>query len=186
MRVGALLLFVSTGIACGTGAVSVRRASGTAEPSIMRVRSSGDDTVAVLLHDAFERSATFRQLVETIGHTNGLVYVDSGKCKPGFAACLLMSVKVAGPNRLLRIVVETHRKPPEVMASIGHELQHAIEALSEPGVTNNALMEQFFERLTGSPTARGQLEFETSQAVKVGDMVLTEVTEWLNRRASSR
>ena len=47
------------------------------------------------------------------------------------------------------------------MASIGHELQHAVEALSEAGVRTNALIYAFFERLSGSPSARGQLEFET-------------------------
>jgi hypothetical protein len=178
--VQALLLFLSTEIACGAGAVGVSRTLQTVEPSLIRVRSSGDATITTLLNDASERSATFRGLVETIGHTDGLVYVDPGKCKAGFAACLMMSVRVAGPYRLLRIVVDTHRRPPEVMASIGHELQHAIEALSEKGVTNNALLEQFFERLAGGPTARGQLEFETAAAIKAGDCVLKEVTEWIN------
>ena len=177
MRVRSLLLFVSTEIACV--AIIIGAAQG-AEPSLIRVRSSGDATVTTLLHDASERSTTFRRLVETIGHTNGLVYVDPGKCKPGFAACLVMSVKVSGPNRLLRVVVDTGRKPPEVMASIGHELQHAIEALSEPGVTNDALLHAFFERLAGGPAATGQLEFETDAAVKAGDTVLKEVTEWIN------
>jgi len=152
-----------------------------AEPSLIRVRSAGDATVKKLLDDASEHSATFRRLVEAIGRTNGLVYVDPGKCKPGFAACLVMSVKVSGPNRLLRVVVDTSRKPAEVMASIGHELQHAIEALSEPGVTNDALLHALFERLAGSPAATGQLEFETDAAVKAGDTVLKEVTEWINQ-----
>jgi hypothetical protein len=172
MRVRALLFFVSTEIACG--AVIIGAAQGV-EPSLVRVRSSGDATVTTLLHDASERSATFRHLVETIGHTNGLVYVDPGKCKPGFAACLVMSVTVSGPNRLLRVLVDTSRKPPEAMASIGHELQHAIEALSEPGVTNGALLYGFFERLAGSPTATGQLEFETDAAVRAGDLILHEI-----------
>ena len=57
------------------------------------------------------------------------------------------------------------------MASIGHELQHAVEALSEAGVRTNALIYAFFERLSGSPSARGQLEFETEAAVKAGDAV---------------
>jgi hypothetical protein len=133
-----------------------------------RVRSLGDPTVKTLLHDGFERSATFRRLVETIDCTNGLIYVEPGKCKPGFYACLLMSVTVSGPHRLLHVRVDTSRDSNSVIASIGHELQHAIEALSEEGVTTNGQLEMFFERLTGGPTARGQLEFETDAALKAG------------------
>jgi hypothetical protein len=145
------------------------------EPSMMRVRSNGDPAVTRLLHDAIERSPTFRRLVETINGTDGLIYIEPGTCGPGFHACLLMSVTVAGPNRVLRIRVDTRRDPPAVMASIGHELQHAVEALSEAGVRTNALIYAFFERLSGSPGARGQLEFETEAAVKAGDAVRNDI-----------
>jgi hypothetical protein len=144
------------------------------EPPMMRVRSSSDPTVTTLLHDAFERSATFRQLVEIINRTDGLVYIEPGKCKPGVYACLLMSVTIAGPNRVLHVRVDTRRDAPAVMGSIGHELQHAIEALSEAGVRTNALLHAFFERLAGAPSATGQLEFETEAAIRAGNRVRDE------------
>ncbi len=75
------------------------------EPPMMRVRSNGDPVVAKLLDDAFERSATFRRLVETINDTDGIVYIEQGKCGSGFH-CLLMSVTVAGPNRVLHVRVD--------------------------------------------------------------------------------
>jgi hypothetical protein len=61
-----------------------------------------------------------------------------------------MSVMVAGPNRVLHIRIDTHRNPLAVKSSTGHELQDAIEALSEPGVRTNALIYAFFERLAQS------------------------------------
>ena len=145
------------------------------ESPTIRVRSNGDPAVTTLLHDAFERSPTFRRLVETINGSDGLVYIEPGTCGPGFRACLLISVTIAGPNRVLHIRVDTRRDPQEVMGSMGHELQHAIEALSQPGVRTGALMYAFFERLAGSPSARGQLEFETDDAVKAGDAVGAEI-----------
>ena len=55
-----------------------------------------------------ERSATFRGLVDTIDATDGLVFVEDGACAhTGVRACLLLSVTVAGPNRLLRIFVDS-------------------------------------------------------------------------------
>jgi hypothetical protein len=124
-----------SGHSSSTGSPAAMRA--TAEPPMIRVRSTGDTAVTTLLHDAFERSATFQQLVETINGTDGLVYVEPGTCGPGFHACLLMSVTLAGPNRVLHIRVDTHQNPLAVKSSMGHELQHAIEALSEPGVRTN-------------------------------------------------
>jgi hypothetical protein len=145
------------------------------ESPTIRVRSNGDPAVTALLHDALERSLTFRRLVETINGTDGLVYIEPGTCGPGFRACLLMSVTIAGPNRVLHVRVDTRQDPQAAMGSMGHELQHAIEALSELGVRTNALMYAFFERLAGSPSASGQLQFETDSAVKAGDAVSAEV-----------
>jgi hypothetical protein len=175
------LLTLTCGVVLGQGASTAGVCAGQAgpaaatEPSTMRVRSNGDPAVTRLLHDAVERSPTFRRLVETINRTDGLIYIEPGTCGPGFHACLLMSVTVAGPNRVLRIRVDTRRDPVAVMGSIGHELQHAVEALSEAGVRTNALIYAFFERLSGGPSARGQLEFETEAAVKAGDAVRNDI-----------
>jgi hypothetical protein len=160
------------GLVCGGGDAGP---DCTREPRTMRVRSSGDPTVTLLLHNAFERSASFRRLVETIDLTNGLIYVEPGRCGSKLRACLLMSVTVAGPNRILHVRVDTDRDPLLAIGSIGHELQHAVEALSEPGVTTSAQLHSFFERLVGGPTARGRLEFETDAAIRIGDAVYEDI-----------
>jgi hypothetical protein len=68
-------------------------------------------------------------------------------------ACLVLSVKVAGPYRLLRILIDTRKAAgDELMAAIGHELWHAIEALSDPSVTDNPSIYQFFSASV-QPTA---------------------------------
>jgi hypothetical protein len=166
-------------IGCATSGATTRGAHTRLvcanESPTTRVRSNGDPAMTTLLHEAFERSLTFRRLVDTINGTDGLVYIEPGTCGPGFRACLLMSVTIAGPNRVLHIRVDVRRDPQDVIGSMGHELQHAIEALSQPGVRTGALMYAFFERLSGSPSASGQLQFETDAAVKAGDAVSAEV-----------
>lgn len=93
------------------------------EPPMMRVRSNGDPAVTTLLHDAVEGSATFRRLVETLNGTDGIVYIEQGSCgRTGFRPCLLMSVTVAGPSRVLHIRIDIRRDSPAVIGSIGHEL----------------------------------------------------------------
>ena len=147
-----------------------QRVSASGGPRIPRVRDNGDPSIAALLQEATEHSATFRHLVDTIDATDGIVYVEQGTCGHHVRACLALTTWVAGPSRILRIVVNTHRDHGELLASIGHELQHAVEALSDPHVTNDHTMYSFFDRI--GPTNKGR--FETEAAIQAGMHVLAE------------
>ena len=135
-----------------------------------RVRSS-NPAVAALIKSATEQSATFKGLVDTINSSDGIVIVEAGKCGHSVRACLLLSVTMAGPNRLLRVVVDTKKADWDLMGSIGHELQHAIEVLSNPAVTNNAAIYFFYEQAVPKSSGR----FETAAAIQVGERVRAEV-----------
>jgi hypothetical protein len=124
--------------------------------------------MAAIIQQAAERSPLFRRLIATIDATDGLVYVDEGKCGHSVSACLTLSVQVAGPHRLLRILVDPQRRQRDCdrMASIGHELRHAIEILSEPNIKSCQAAFSFFER--EGPTDREKGRFETAAAVRTG------------------
>ena len=143
--------------------------AGVAAPLLVRVRSENAD-IAAIIRGASEQSATFRRLIETIDRTDGLVYVQDGKCKHSVRACLMLSVKVAGPFRLLRVVVDARKTDCQLMGLIGHELQHAVEVLEDPHVTDATTAYTFFER-TG-PT--GSERFETQAALNTGYRVSDE------------
>ena len=153
----------------------------TREPVIPRVRSNGDAVITLLLNDAVERSPTFRHIVDIINATDGIVYVEPGACRR-VRACLLMSVTIAGPNRVLHIRVDTRDDTPTAIARIGHELQHAIEALNEAGVRSDGLLESFFARKSGDPTSRRRLDFETEAALKTEDHVFSEIMAYVRNR----
>ena len=141
------------------------------EPAISRVRSENPLLAAALVQGA-QRSTTFRRLIEAIDATDGLVYVMEGRCGQGVRACLHMSLELSGKNRLLRILVDPRRAPGcELIASIGHELQHALEVLSNPNVRTSFGMSSFFHQIgpEGSPR-----RFETPEAIQVGLAVANE------------
>ena len=97
---------------------------------VPRVRSE-DPTLARLITQASEHSSTFRRELDLISRTNGIVYVSKGRCGGhGVHACLIPTVDLAGPFRLLHILVDLTRSEAETIGSIGHELWHAIEVLS--------------------------------------------------------
>jgi hypothetical protein len=139
-------------------------------PALSRVRST-DVLIATMIDQVSERSATFRRLVATINASDGLVYVEAGQCGRGARACLV-TVKVAGPNRLLSIWIDTRTVDAEFMGLIGHELRHAIEVLSDPSVKNGHDMSNFYQR-RGSRSAEGR--FETQAAIEAGEAVRAEV-----------
>jgi len=143
---------------------------------IPRVRTT-DSTIAALIARASDWSATFRRVVELIDATDGIVYVEPGRCRHSVRACLVLTVDVAGPNRLLRILVDSRKADCSLMASIGHELWHAIEVLREPSLTNNAALFFFFMR-EGHHTGRDGDPlgaWETEAALKTGLDVLAEL-----------
>jgi hypothetical protein len=143
------------------------------EPPILRVRST-DQAIAEFIGLASTRSLTFRNLVSLIQTSDGIVYVEPGECGHGARACLKMWMGVGGSNRFLRVLVNRKRagSDADFMGTIGHELQHSVEALSDPGTVTGLGLYNFFDRT--APTGRSR--FETVEAIKAGDAVRRELS----------
>jgi hypothetical protein len=133
---------------------------------IGRVRAESSE-IAAVIQDAGTRSVIFRGLLAKVETTDGLVYVGIGKCGHSVRACLSLSVKAAGPNRLLRIKVDSRQKDCELIEAVGHELRHAIEILSDPHVKDMHSAYSLFEHL--GPT--GSERFETPEALHIEEQV---------------
>jgi hypothetical protein len=149
-----------------------------AEPG---VRSSHSGLSAVI-RAAAERSMTFRGLLETLEMKDGIVYVEHGICPWHARGCLLSTVTFAGRYRVLQIVVNANAREDQLMGTIGHELQHAIEVLSYRNIRTASALRLFYRR-NGLAVVTGRA-FETNAAVKVGNSVLAEVRQ--SRRTASR
>jgi hypothetical protein len=139
-----------------------------------RVRST-DAAISSLLSQAVSRSPTFRGLIRTIESTDGIVYVERGRCGHGVRSCLSLSLVAGEGFRLLRIIVEVVGSPLSLMATIGHELQHAVELLIEPGVRTSAAAYLYYTR--EAPSAGGDTfkPFETKAAVATGLLIEREL-----------
>ena len=115
----------------------------TVGEAVPRVRSSSP-RLGALLDQAAAASATFRALVTAIEATDGIVYLQESKCPRGVVACLEHRVTLAGAYRVLFIRISTDRPDLEVMASAGHELQHALEVLGNRSLRSNAAVQLFY------------------------------------------
>lgn len=147
------------------------RAEGDREVSAWpRVRSS-NLRIASLLTEASSRSSAFRGLVHTIEQTDGIVYVEPGHCLHGVRACLSLSVAGAGEYRILRVLIDLAGDALALMASIAHELRHAIEILTEPAVRSTKAAYWYYAREAATTLDT----FETQAAIAAGLAVEREL-----------
>jgi len=135
-----------------------------------RIRSSAR-VIVYAMRVAAERSPRFRALVEAVHATDGIVYVEQGACAHRRRACLI-GVAAAGLNRIVQVRVDRREQSFRLPGLIAHELQHAVEVLGDPSVTDNVAMAALFERIGRST---GPKMFETDAAVQAGTQVDAEL-----------
>ena len=146
--------------------------SGSLTIVVPRVRSTSANLRA-LIDDGVARSKTFANLVTAIEATDGIVYVEEGECPRGVAACLEWRVTLARAYRMLFVRIGSDRDDIEVIASIGHELHHALEVLRNRSLRRDSDIVLFYHTPgTIRPVPRAA---ETPAATTAGDTVFREL-----------
>lgn len=151
-------------------ALQQREVDVPAESAGARVRTQNLE-LSALIRQATDRSPTFRGIVDAIQASDGIVYVQRDRCRHYVRSCLVLWMGFLGSYRVLRVNVAGGKNDIETMASIAHELRHALEVLSEPGVRSSAGMYQLY---TLNHAWRGET-FETAAAIDAGDAVYQEL-----------
>jgi hypothetical protein len=141
-------------------------------PETRRVRSDSS-AVRALLDTGARGSATFKQLVLAIEATDGVVYVQPGKC-PGYRikGCLLHTMSATVDRRYLWIALDLTGPPVDLMVTIAHELRHALEILSDESIRSGRGIFSFYYR-NGTPETR---TVETAAALAAGAAVRRDLT----------
>jgi hypothetical protein len=157
----------------GTPALSAAADAMAANPTMSdsHVRST-NQTLVALIQQAGKRSATFRELIDTINASDSFVFVEEGACGHGVRSCFV-SVVATGAHRYMRVVVDTRKADWDLMGSIGHELRHTIEVIDAPYVRDNDSKFFLYERIGTAGTKSGARE--TRAAVDAGNAVRAEV-----------
>ena len=171
--VGAAVVVAVLG--CTSSAATAKSAAAVAgQPSLLapdaRVRG-GSPRVAALIIEAAAHSDTFRGLIDQLRQTDGIALIREGPCGLGVRACLVHAMTIAGPNRMLFILVDGRASDRDLMGSIGHELQHALEVLSNRQVRTGRALQLFFNEMCHF--CGGQ--FETGAAIRAGDAICVEL-----------
>jgi hypothetical protein len=150
----------------------------SADPLFTRVRST-ERYMIELIREGYDRSATFRQLVDALQRSNVIVFVQPGYCARGRIRSCLVSVGGSLMERHIRIKVDPqHTTQFGLIATVAHELQHAVEIAEQPEVVDASGALKLYRQI-----ALGQCRSGLSEECETKRALATErkVTEELFR-----
>lgn len=151
---------------------SAADARGVERSPYRHVRST-QEQVENLLDEGTRRSPTFAALRETLESADVIVYVQAVGDLPESLNGRLSFLHAANAKRYLRVDVRRALSRTEMLSTIGHELQHAVEIAGATEVRDDASMAGFYRRVGVSGTTRAG--FDTRAAREIGLRVRSEL-----------
>ena len=145
-------------------------------PELTRLKPA-DAEMRRLIIDGHERSAAFRDLVSEVQRSNAIVVVQFGLCANGRIRSCVSNVDGDANRRHVRIKVNTNTTDDRLVATIAHELQHAVEILRDPETVDVRSTLQLYRRI-GTLDCRDGLtdKCETEAALHIEARVNDELT----------
>ena len=164
--------------AAGIGAFMLLAANGEAA-EFEHVRSE-EASIRVLLRNGYERSATFRMLVDDIDSRPGVVYVASTiRLSRHMDGALLHKLGGSPDIPILRMLIKTAIAGDYAIGILAHELQHVLEVLRAGSPADGAAMATLFGALDHQAA---DSKFETEEARAITSRVLDELEAGRRRR----
>jgi hypothetical protein len=117
------------------------------------------------IDDAARRSPAIRDWIDRLQELDVTVYVRAKLFTQGDLEGRVALLSKAGSHRYLVIELACNRTEVAQMATLGHELFHAIEIAEEPSVVNAETLAAFYTRIGIKTGDSGGLRtFETGAA----------------------
>ena len=130
-----------------------------------------DGRVAAALVDGLRRSATLRAMVDQIEQGDVIVYLETrDSLRKDHLAGVLTWLTATPAFRYVRVSINPELPRNTAIATLGHELQHVLEVVSDPSIVSSASLEAFYQR-HGISMRRNTNGWDSLRARDVGDDV---------------
>jgi hypothetical protein len=153
------------------------------EPSPTHVRADSPH-VRALIDEGVRRSPTIRALVDQVDRSDVVVYVRMRDLPRVQLDGRLSLLTVSGGRRYLVVELSCERPREVQLATLGHELRHAVEIADEPSVTDSHALARFFARIGTDMGGWQEQAFETAAAASAGRQVHHDLVAPGRRRAN--
>ena len=137
-----------------------------------RVRPDDGRSAAIVL-EGMERSATLRALIDALESRDVIIYIQMQPMLKGRLAGSVTWVTAAGRFRYIRVSWSPDLTTSAAIATLGHELQHALEIANEPSIVSTESLEAFYR--SHGISMRIHNGWDTLAARDRGDVVRKEI-----------
>jgi hypothetical protein len=157
----------------------------TSSPALTRVKPAGPEMRRLIL-EGHARSAAFRALVDEIQRSNAIVVVQIGLCANGRIRSCVSNVDADVNGRYIRIKLNTKATDDRLIATIAHELQHAVEIVRDPETVDATTTLSLYRRI-GTNDCRARLtdKCESEAALQIEAFVNAELAAGTGKRRPS-
>ena len=134
-----------------------------------------DARLEQVLKEGARRSTTFKALVDRIERSNVIVYVALNPImKPNLAGMLTWMTR-AGDHRYVRASIRTDLTFDQMIATLAHELQHAVEVIEDESVIDETSLVALYRRIGHQNSNVAPARWETTAAQQAGFRVRREL-----------
>ena len=145
-----------------------------------------DPRLVELLRAGVARSATLRDIVNRLEAGNVIVYVSLSPTLRSGIAGKLTWMTGAGAFRYVKATINSDQRADQMIATLAHELQHALEVSADTTVVDQRSLLGLYKRI-GRPSLSGaSAGWETTTAQQTGLQVGRELNAAAAVAASMR
>jgi hypothetical protein len=178
-------LFIMLALSIAVAPTMAAEPSGPTTKTITRsprVRA-GDARSGVLLTEGLERSETIRTLVTQLQRRDVIVYIEMQPALKKRLAGTLTWVGATPTHRYVRISLSPDLGTEIAIATLGHELQHALEVANAAEIVSDRTLERFYRAHGDSNRAQAN-GWDTEAARVAGDVVRRELANSRSARVA--
>jgi hypothetical protein len=146
-----------------------------ASPAPNRHLRPQDARLTQLVREGISRSATLMALVDRIEASNVIVYVAINPLMKSSLSGMLTWMTRAGDTRYLRASISPDLTPDQMIATIAHELQHAVEVIEDDTVKDEKSLTALYRRIGHQSGSAAPSRWETVAAQQTGFQVRKEL-----------
>jgi hypothetical protein len=133
-----------------------------------------DPRLVQVLKEGPLRSETFRSLVGRIEAGNVIVYLAVNPILKSSLSGALTWMTRAGEFRYVRASIRPELTLDQMIATVAHELQHAVEVIEDESVNDERSLVALYKRI-GQPSRASNSGWETTNAEQAGYQVRREL-----------
>jgi hypothetical protein len=134
-----------------------------------------DARLEQVLKEGAKRSTTFKALVDRIESSNVIVYIALNPMMKSNLSGMLTWMTRTGAHRYVRASIGTDLTFDQMIATVAHELQHAVEVIEDESVVDEKSLVALYRRIGHQNSAAAPARWETDAAQRAGFRVRREL-----------